>query len=418
MRLMCIIYICLLCCTVTMANEQYTVKVAITDESSPRGAGIMLVPEGEFGRIVIKFYNHGQDFRIYTPGTKVDNIGPVDDDQPSLFMGNLFAYLDMYLKPLAVKPDKVTIKGTIDVSVNTSSGQAASLPLRFTRRTVDMTFGDGASGTIIVRSPSGDSLTTLTISAYSSRMPLPEPSQPESFSLETEYSMYNITDNKMEINKSECRLSSENDAQGSKECTIRCAFTAANGDIILYLLNYRVENMQKVGDTLNIYDFKATRIFAVNPDDTAMPLNELSSQQITMKLFSKSIQSAPNERIDISLPTLSESPLPFLAKERIIMYPTDDFIAIDVAPEMIYQEAPVFPKAALEEGVNCDVWVQAYLDRDGVPKKVFIKSCDRPGFGFEQAARVAAYKNRYKPAMSKGQPVAIWITYKVSFVLH
>jgi len=38
--------------------------------------------------------------------------------------------------------------------------------------------------------------------------------------------------------------------------------------------------------------------------------------------------------------------------------------------------------------------------------------------GFEEAAVKAAYKCRYRPAIQNGNPIGVWISYTVEFVLE
>jgi hypothetical protein len=50
-------------------------------------------------------------------------------------------------------------------------------------------------------------------------------------------------------------------------------------------------------------------------------------------------------------------------------------------------------------------------------KAVQVVSCTRPSLGFEDAAITAGYKIKYRPAIQNGNPVGVWITYQVIFLL-
>jgi len=90
-------------------------------------------------------------------------------------------------------------------------------------------------------------------------------------------------------------------------------------------------------------------------------------------------------------------------------------IRCDSVPEMLSQTDPVYPVKAKKAGIETSLWVKAYVDITGTVRKAFVLKCDKPGYGFEEAALKAAYKNRFKPAKVGDKPVGVWVTYKVEF---
>jgi len=50
-------------------------------------------------------------------------------------------------------------------------------------------------------------------------------------------------------------------------------------------------------------------------------------------------------------------------------------------------------------------------------KKAVAVKCTRPNMGFEEAAVAAAYKYIYRPAIQNGDPVGVWIAYRVDFII-
>lgn len=83
-------------------------------------------------------------------------------------------------------------------------------------------------------------------------------------------------------------------------------------------------------------------------------------------------------------------------------------------PEKIYDHIPEKPRIE-GNGLTCEVYVQAYVDEAGAVKDAKILKCNRPNMGFEEAALDAAYQCRYKPAVQNGQPVGVWVSYRVEF---
>ncbi|MFH1701301.1 MAG: energy transducer TonB [Candidatus Zixiibacteriota bacterium] len=87
----------------------------------------------------------------------------------------------------------------------------------------------------------------------------------------------------------------------------------------------------------------------------------------------------------------------------------DEFVAVDVVPEQIYEEIPEYPSKALEKKITGFVIVEVFVDENGNVKKGQVKSCQPKNWGFEQAATNSAYKCKYKPALRDGKPVGVWI---------
>ena len=63
------------------------------------------------------------------------------------------------------------------------------------------------------------------------------------------------------------------------------------------------------------------------------------------------------------------------------------------------------------------VWVKALVDKEGnVRQAMVLKSSGTQAF--DDAAVAAAYKNKFKPGIQNGRPVAVWVSYKVEFKLN
>ncbi len=109
--------------------------------------------------------------------------------------------------------------------------------------------------------------------------------------------------------------------------------------------------------------------------------------------------------------------------ERVVAQDADkdlpdenEFIAVEILPEMIYEETPLYPEEAKEKKLEGTVYIKALIDKSGtvVDAKVS-KTCGTELL--DKAALAAAHKCKYKPAVQKGRPIAVWVTYKVEFKL-
>ncbi len=92
----------------------------------------------------------------------------------------------------------------------------------------------------------------------------------------------------------------------------------------------------------------------------------------------------------------------------------EGYTPVEVAPEMIREQVPEYPRLAKQAGQEGTVWVKSLVDKDGRVRDVLVaKSSGVPLL--DQSAVKAAYGCLFKPAIQRGQPIAIWVTYKVGF---
>ncbi|RME26873.1 MAG: energy transducer TonB [Candidatus Zixiibacteriota bacterium] len=99
-------------------------------------------------------------------------------------------------------------------------------------------------------------------------------------------------------------------------------------------------------------------------------------------------------------------------------YPARDaFVPYEIPPEMIYEAVPEYPRLAKEAGWEGTVWIAVLVDIDGHVRKAEItRSSGMPLL--DDAALAAASRNRFSPAKQNGHAVAVWVTYRVDFVLN
>ena len=94
----------------------------------------------------------------------------------------------------------------------------------------------------------------------------------------------------------------------------------------------------------------------------------------------------------------------------------DEFVPVEIYPEMIHQKTPEYPRLAKQAGITGIVWVKALVDKDGnVRDSQVAKSSGT--VSLDEAAVKAAYDCKFKPGIQNGRPVPCWVTYKVDFVL-
>jgi len=95
----------------------------------------------------------------------------------------------------------------------------------------------------------------------------------------------------------------------------------------------------------------------------------------------------------------------------------DEFVPVEIIAEMIYYEKPSYPRLAEQAGLEGLVWIKALVGSKGnVRDAVVYKSSGTPAL--DEAALKAAPRCKFKPAIQNGRPVAMWVTYKVDFILE
>lgn len=94
-----------------------------------------------------------------------------------------------------------------------------------------------------------------------------------------------------------------------------------------------------------------------------------------------------------------------------------DFVFYEEPPLIVESMMPKYPEIARRAGIEGIVWVSVLLDKSGNVRDVRISRDSGQNAGFEEAAIEAARQTVWKPAISNGQPVALWVSYKIVFTL-
>jgi len=86
-----------------------------------------------------------------------------------------------------------------------------------------------------------------------------------------------------------------------------------------------------------------------------------------------------------------------------------------VLPELTYFEHAAYPPEAEKAGLQADVVLKLTVDREGSVTKADVP--EPVGNGFDEAAKAAALKFKFRPATRDGVPIPVVIPYKYSFTL-
>jgi len=117
----------------------------------------------------------------------------------------------------------------------------------------------------------------------------------------------------------------------------------------------------------------------------------------------------------------------FMAWDDVPPPPSDlgpkvKFIPYDEAPVPIggigaIRKNIIYPKIAMEAGVEGMVIIQVFIDEKGrVKETVIMKGI--PGSGLNEAAISAIRKTRFKPAKQRDRSIGVWMSIPVNFKLN
>ncbi|HEY3216681.1 MAG TPA: energy transducer TonB [Candidatus Eisenbacteria bacterium] len=91
-----------------------------------------------------------------------------------------------------------------------------------------------------------------------------------------------------------------------------------------------------------------------------------------------------------------------------------EYVYVEELPEVVTKVMPAYPEEAMA-GIEGTVQVQALVLEDGTVGDCRIVSSVP---GLDEAAVAAVRRWRFKPAMAKGVPVAVWVAVPVRFRLQ
>ncbi len=132
-----------------------------------------------------------------------------------------------------------------------------------------------------------------------------------------------------------------------------------------------------------------------------------ASEAATLKPMTPAAQTAPDQAAPAPPP--AKTP----ASNADSVFKANDYTYVDELPEAITKVAPEFPEKARASGVAGIVMVAAHVREDGgVDSTRVVRSIPQ----LDDAARACVQQWRFKPAMSKGNPVAVWVDVPVRFM--
>ena len=94
----------------------------------------------------------------------------------------------------------------------------------------------------------------------------------------------------------------------------------------------------------------------------------------------------------------------------------DEFVDVDFPPEIIKSGMPTYPDSLRRAGIEGSVWVRVLVDTTGAIAKAVVQKTSGHK-EMDDAALTAASKSIFKPALSGGAKVRLWVSYEIKFQL-
>jgi protein TonB len=92
-----------------------------------------------------------------------------------------------------------------------------------------------------------------------------------------------------------------------------------------------------------------------------------------------------------------------------------DFVPYEKEPTVVKKVEPKYPDLALRAGLEGNVFVKVWVDKEGKVRKVVLLKSDAPIF--EEAATTAAKQWIFTPAVMQKGPVSVWVSIPFRFRL-
>jgi TonB family protein len=150
------------------------------------------------------------------------------------------------------------------------------------------------------------------------------------------------------------------------------------------------------------FDTRCAQIF-----EAEKPLGTVWFRDRADSLFGLIRSTLPNDS------ALAAMALPDTASERS----TESISAgsyVEVLPEVVTKVPPRYPNEAVLAARSGTVWIQALVGPDGAVQDALVRRSVR---GLDDAALDAVWQWKFRPAMSGGFPIAVWVMIPVTFTL-
>jgi protein TonB len=177
---------------------------------------------------------------------------------------------------------------------------------------------------------------------------------------------------------------------------------------IIFFVAFSVKTAPQAGIEPGPLVMKLTDFSVYTPPPPKAKLPDENMQNTVEAVAENMIETdvAPNETV-ITQPVYSEGDNDYLPMHRISVLPV--FSERDIMRDIVY------PPIALRSGIEGIVYLELFIDKEGVVRRVTVLRENPPDRGFGEAAVNAFTNRRGEPARANGEAAAVRYRYQLRF---
>ena len=318
---------------VPMFTVRAIVKVEGANGASS-GSGAFTLPENEYGRIVLAFYQNGKSFRVLAAGS---HVGPVRHLSKEFYAqadpDGLTMTVDLCLKTRVTEDGRIRLSGLM-TQMSRAENQDEPLFIYSEEKIKCLLSSDDAEELAIKSAPPWENI-RVQISVTSDDQLVFEPKSFTEITFKGEYSLYNEAAKKIEVEEG-CGVlifpGGFDDDVSRGACYHKKTFPMPNGDSLMLMTSHGISEIRQNDDGRISYELEVTRHYAVNPyqadsivhGGSFISLGEhgIAADRMTVTRFSRTITARPGEKTVIEIPSDEDNPLGFPFTERVELITT------------------------------------------------------------------------------------------------
>ncbi len=312
-------------------GPMFTVRAIIRAEGSSgssSGSGAFTLPENEYGRIVLAFYQNGKSFRVLAAGS---HVGPVRhlsrEYYPRADPDGLTMTVDLCLKSRVTEDGRIRLSG---LATHMTRAVDQDQPLfEYEERRLSFLLSNGETADLTLESlPPWEKIEAI-ISVSSADQFVFESRSFQEVTFKGAYTLYNEDTRDVEMDEGIGTLvfAAEDGEVTKGGSHHKNTFPLPGGDSLMLMTTHDISKFRSNKDGSATFEFELSRYYAVNPyqadsiihGGSFINLGEhgIAADRMTVTSFSRTITAMPGERTEIEIPSDSYNPLGFDFTERI-----------------------------------------------------------------------------------------------------
>lgn len=199
------------------------------------------------------------------------------------------------------------------------------------------------------------------------------------------------------------------------------AITNMGSDEVIYSAPTRITTVAELGPPPTVA--KKPPQVQVNQPQVAMPKVGIPTPVADEEVLDDDVVLATREELaeivapDIAAVGSGDGDIIVDIQDDDYLPAPDEFVPVEIYPEMIKQAEPDYPRLAKQAGLEGTVHIQVLVDKEGNVREARVARSSGTA-SLDDAAVEAGKLCKFKPGIQNGQPVAVWVGFKYDFKLN